>query len=332
MFAIEARSLRKQFGTFVAVRGVDLEIPEGASFGMLGPNGAGKSTLIRLLTTLLLPSSGTARVAGHDVQRNPSAVRKSIGVIPQASTSDPDLTAAENMNFYAGLCDLPYRDRRKRIDDLLASVGLLEWRDKRVGTFSGGMRRRLEIARSLLQQPKVLFLDEPTLGLDPAGRLAMGDMIRRLQSQGDLTVFLTTHYLEEADQLCSRIAIFDRGEVVAMDTPANLKASLPVTHSIETSFHSAPVDWPEILSKLSAVEGVEIQNGFCRIESRNTMATVADLLQVSRTYSVGVGSLVVKKTSLEDVYVHYTGRGLRDSADGANRLDVRYLYDRSMPR
>src|SRR5256885_1434712 len=148
MLAIETHSLRKQFGDFVAVKGVDLQVPEGTSFGLLGPNGAGKSTLIRMLNTLLVPSSGRALVAGYDVQKNADGVRKSIGVIPQAATSDSDLTAAENMNFFAGLCNLPFSGRRKRIEELLASVSLLEWKDKKVGTFSGGMRRRLEIARS----------------------------------------------------------------------------------------------------------------------------------------------------------------------------------------
>lgn len=332
MIAIETRSLRKQFGDFVAVKGATLDVPEGTSFGLLGPNGAGKSTLIRMLTTLLAPTSGTAFVAGHDVQKKPDAVRKSIGVIPQGSTSDPDLTAAENMIFYAGLCDLPFRGRRKLVDELLASVDLLEWRDKRVGTFSGGMRRRLEIARGLLQKPKVLFLDEPTLGLDPTSRLAMGEMIQRLQSRGGLTVFLTTHYLDEADQLCARIAIIDHGEIIAMDTPANLKASLAVARSIETSFASVPPGWPEIVSKLPGVEKIEMQEGFCRLESRNTMATVAGIIEAAREYAVEIASLVVKESSLEDVYVHYTGRDLRDAAHGSARRDISHLYDTSRSR
>lgn len=326
--AILTHSLCKQFGHFVAVKDVSLEVPAGTTFGLLGPNGAGKSTLIRMLTTLLIPTSGTAWVAGCDVRRRPDAVRKAIGVIPQASTSDPDLTAAENMTFYAGLCGLRYRGRRKLVDELLGSVGLFEWRNQRVGTFSGGMRRRLEIARSMLQSPKILFLDEPTLGLDPQARLAMAEMIRRLQSQSGFTCFLTTHYLDEADQLCSLVAIFDHGQIIAMDTPANLKASLAAARSVEASFSSVPPGWPEILSRIPGVEDLQVQNGFCRIQSRNTMSTVTGIIEAARTHSVTVTSLAVKENSLEDVYVHYTGRDLRDSADGPNLREIRHLYER----
>jgi ABC-2 type transport system ATP-binding protein len=328
MLAIETHALCKQFGSFCAVKDVNLQIPAGTTFGLLGPNGAGKSTLIRMLTTLLVPTSGKAFVAGNDVQKKPAAVRRAIGVIPQASTSDPDLTATENMTFYAGLCGLPFRGRRKLAHELLESVGLLEWKDRRVGTFSGGMRRRLEIARSLLQSPRVLFLDEPTLGLDPQARIAMADMIRRLQSQSAFTCFLTTHYLDEADQLCSVVAIFDHGQIIAMDTPSKLKASLAAARSVEASFSSTPADWQEILSRISGVETLQVHNGSCLIQSRNTMSTVSGILEAAQAHSVTVTSLVVKENSLEDVYVQYTGRDLRDSADGSNRREIGHLYER----
>jgi ABC-2 type transport system ATP-binding protein len=324
---LETQSLRKQFGEFVAVKGVTFDVPAGSSFGMLGPNGAGKSTLIRMLTTLLVPTSGRAIVAGFDVQKHPDAVRRAIGVIPQASTSDPDLTARENMAFYAGLCELPFRGRRPLISELLESVGLLEWADKRVGTFSGGMRRRLEIARSLLQKPKVLFLDEPTLGLDPTARIAMAEMIEKLQAQSGLTIFLTTHYLDEADQLCARIGIFDHGQIIAMDTPANLKASVTVPCYIDVRLHGVRQEWQEILSRLAGVESVEFENGHFRILSRNTMTTVADIVAASKEYGIQVSSLIVRENSLEDVYVHYTGRDLRDSAGSSSRVEVSHLYE-----
>src|SRR5437867_4852236 len=214
MAAIEARALRKQFGSLTAVDDVSLEVADGENFALLGPNGAGKSTLIRLLTTLLSPSSGTALVAGHDVRSDPDAVRRSIGVVPHALTSDPKLTAAENLEFYAKLHRVPSARRAKLVDELLGLIDLLQWRNKLVGTFSMGMRRRLEIARSLVHRPRILFLDEPTTGLDPASRLAMWEMLARMKAQSELTIFLTTHYMEEADQACDRAAIFDHGKVV----------------------------------------------------------------------------------------------------------------------
>jgi ABC-2 type transport system ATP-binding protein len=226
MTGIRTDRLRKQFGTFVAVRNVSFEVADGENFGLLGPNGAGKSTLIRLLTTLVEPTSGTAEVAGHDVRREPAAVRRAIGVIPQAFTSDLNLTAAENLDFYAKLYSISARRRQPMVRDLLEAVGLSAWRDRLVGTFSGGMRRRLEIARSLMHEPRVLFLDEPTTGLDPVSRLHMWDMIRRLKARTGVTLFLTTHDMEEAEQLCAQLAIFDHGAIVAQGSPARLKAQV----------------------------------------------------------------------------------------------------------
>ena len=260
--AIRAEHLRKVFGDFVAVHDVSIDVPSGSSFALLGPNGAGKSTLIRMLTTLVEPTSGTATVAGHDVVAASDAVRRAIGVIPQALTSDPELTAAENLEFYAGLYSVPRDLWPGIVTRLLELVNLTAWRDRMVGTFSGGMRRRLEIARSLIHRPQVLFLDEPTTGLDPASRQAMWEMIRDLQQASGLTLFLTTHYMDEADELCDRIAICDHGRIVAAGSPAELKRE-------------------------------------------------------------------VGGQTLEDVFIAYTGRALRDSAEGDARLDVRHLYDRS---
>ncbi len=222
--AIRADHLRKVFGDFVAVHDVSLEVSAGSSFALLGPNGAGKSTLIRMLTTLVEPTSGNATVAGHDVMQAPDAVRRAIGVIPQALTSDPELTAAENLEFYAGLYSVPRGEWRGLVTRLLELVNLAAWRDRMVGTFSGGMRRRLEIARSLIHRPEVLFLDEPTTGLDPTSRHAMWEMIRDLQHASGLTLFLTTHYMDEADELCDRIAICDHGRIVASGTPGGAQA------------------------------------------------------------------------------------------------------------
>ena len=198
--AIRTRALRKEFGSFVAVDNIDLEVYAGETFALLGPNGAGKSTFIRMLTTLTALTSGYAEVFGHDVERTPDAVRAVIGVVPQAMTSDPDLTAQENLNFYAGLYGVPRARCRELSETLLQAVDLLKWRDKPVCTFSGGMRR-LEIARSMIHQPRVLFLDEPTTGLDPASRIAMWETIGQLKRETHLTIFLTTHYMEEAENL-----------------------------------------------------------------------------------------------------------------------------------
>jgi ABC-2 type transport system ATP-binding protein len=326
--AIRTERLRKQFGLAAAVEGVTFEVPDGQNFALLGPNGAGKSTLIRLLTTLIAPTSGRAEVAGHDVQRAPDAVRRAIGVIPQAYTSDPGLTAAENLHFYGRLYGMRVARRTAMVDELLATVGLEEFRDKLVGTFSGGMRRRLEIARSLMHEPRILFLDEPTTGLDPVSRLHMWDMIRRLKLRTGVTLFLTTHYMEEADELCDRIAIFDHGKVVAEGTPAQLKARLGATGTIAVEFASPPAGWADVVRRLPGVQAVEAADGRWRIESRDRMETVGALVAQARRSSVPLLSLVAEGRTLEDVFIAFTGRDLRDQAGGKPHMDVRHLYER----
>jgi ABC-2 type transport system ATP-binding protein len=326
--AIRTLDLRKQFGDFVAVKGVTFEVAEGENFGLLGPNGAGKSTLIRMLTTLIEPSSGTAEVVGCDVRRDADSVRRAIGVIPQALTSDPDLTAAENLEFYAKLYSVPRASRRRMVDELLEAVDLSDWRHRAVGTFSGGMRRRLEIARSLMHQPRVLFLDEPTTGLDPVSRMHMWEMIRRLKAQTGVTLFLTTHYMEEADQLCDQIAVFDHGRIVAQGSPARLKARVRTTHTIEAEFGRRPPGWADVVRRLPGVEAVRTGIDTCVIESSDRMVTVSALLDAARRAAVTVSSLVVKGNTLEDVFVQYTGSHLRDAADDKRQIEVGHLYDR----
>jgi len=325
--AIRTQDLRKQFGDFVAVQGVTFEVAEGENFGLLGPNGAGKSTLIRMLTTLIEPTSGPAEVAGQDARRDADSVRRAIGVIPQALTSDPDLTAAENLDFYAKLYSVPHVSRRRMIDELLASVDLTEWRHRLVGTFSGGLRRRLEIARSLMPRPRVLFLDEPTTGLDPVSRLHMWEIIRRIKAQTGVTLFLTTHYMEEADQLCDQIAIFDHGRIVAQGSPNRLKALVRTTHTIEAEFTRSPPGWADVVRRLPGVEAVRMGIDTCVIESRDRMVTVSALLDAARRAAVVVSSLVVKGNTLEDVFVQHTGSELRDMADEKRQLEVSHLYD-----
>jgi len=225
--AIEVKNIVKKFGDFTAVNGINFEVKDGEIFGLLGPNGAGKSTLIRMMVTLLPPTSGTAIINGFDVVKKADDVRRSIGVIPQAMTSDLELTVYENLLIFAKLYGVPRDTRSRLIAELLAAVELTQWADKPVKNLSGGMRRRVEIARGLVHEPRVFFLDEPTTGLDPVSRTAVWGMLRKIKSQRDLTVLITTHYMDEADKLCDRIAIVDHGKLVALDSPEALKASIP---------------------------------------------------------------------------------------------------------
>src|ERR1039457_6073854 len=248
--AIEVEHIVKRYGEFTAVDDISFSVKEGEIFGLLGPNGAGKSTLIRMMTTLIPISSGAARVAGHDVARDPDSVRRTIGVIPQALTSDLDLTVEENLNIYAKLYDVPAKRRKEAIAELLETVDLTKWRDAQTKTLSGGMRRRLEIARGLVHSPRIFFLDEPTTGLDPVSRVAVWEMLTNIKSKRQLTILITTHYMDEADRLCNRIAIVDHGKLVALDTPEALKASVPGSNVIEAHFEHIPPDWEERLRAL----------------------------------------------------------------------------------
>src|SRR5512146_1898499 len=226
MNAIDVRGIVKKFGDFTAVNGISFQVKSGEIFGLLGPNGAGKSTLIRMLTTLLPPTSGTAVVGGFDITKQADSVRRAIGVIPQAMTSDLELSVEENLLIFAKLYGVPREKRNRLITELLEAVELSEWRDKPVKNLSGGMRRRVEIARGLVHEPRVFFLDEPTTGLDPVSRVAVWELLRKIKAERELTILLTTHYMDEADRLCDRIAIVDHGELKALDSPLKLKASL----------------------------------------------------------------------------------------------------------
>jgi len=328
MAAIEVKNIVKQFGTFTAVNGVTFSVEAGEIFGLLGPNGAGKSTLIRILTTLLPPTGGTARVNGFDVVTQADEVRKSIGVIPQAMTSDLELSVEENLLIFAKLYGVP-RERRKRLmADLIESVELTQWADKPVKNLSGGMRRRVEIARGLVHEPRIFFLDEPTTGLDPVSRVAVWEMLRKIKTGRDLTVLLTTHYMDEADRLCDRIAIVDHGELKALDSPLKLKTSIPGKNVLEVSFSATPEDWTERLSHLPAVEDVKGNDGVFRIASGNGPATTLALMELAEQASITVNSLSVQSTTLDDVFVHYTGRALRDALQEAAPHDFSFVTRR----
>jgi len=328
MNAIEVRGIVKTFGAFTAVKGISFAVEEGEIFGLLGPNGAGKSTLIRMMTTLLPPTSGTAIINGFDVVGDADGVRRSIGVIPQALTSDLELSVEENLIIFAKLYGVPRAKRRKLIDELLEAVELTQWRDAPVKHLSGGMRRRVEIARGLVHEPRIFFLDEPTTGLDPVSRVAVWEMLQRIKSQRDLTVLLTTHYMDEADKLCDRIAIVDHGELKALDSPMKLKTSIPGKNVLEVSFTAVPDGWVERLQRLPFVEGVGNEDRIFRINSNNGPATTLALMEAAAQSNVGVLSLSVQSTTLDDVFVHYTGRALRDSLQDASAQDSPFMLRR----
>ena len=328
MLDVDIDNLSKYFGSFCAVDRMTFGVKHGEVFGLLGPNGAGKSTLIRMLTTLVTPSSGHARVNGFDVGREADAVRKSIGVIPQAMTSDLDLTAIENLTIFAKLYGLTPQKRKSAIRELLAAVNLTDWGDKQVKTFSGGMRRRLEIARGLVHEPRTLILDEPTTGLDPVSRVAVWEMLDRLRRERDLTVMLSTHYMDEADKLCDRVAIVDHGKLVALDSPLKLKTSIPGTNTIEVSFSSVPADWRLTLESLPDVAAVKADDGVYRLSSNNGPRTVVALMDAVHAAKISIASLAVQSTTLDDVFVHYTGHDLRDAAHKPNPAESRFIIRR----
>jgi len=316
--AIEVSHIVKKYGDFTAVDDVSFSVKEGEIFGLLGPNGAGKSTLIRMMTTLIPITSGKARIGGHDVAKEPNAARRMIGVIPQALTSDLDLTVEENLNIYAKLYDVPAKERQTSIDELLGLVDLTKWRDAQTKTLSGGMRRRLEIARGLVHHPKIFFLDEPTTGLDPVSRVAVWEMLGNIKEKRRLTILITTHYMDEADRLCDRIAIVDHGKLVALDTPMALKASVPGSNVIEAQFENAPRDWEQRLHALDDVTSVQHEGaGMYRVLTGNGSRTTTELVELAVQNGVAVKSLSVQNTTLDDVFVHYTGRQLRDELQKA---------------
>jgi ABC-2 type transport system ATP-binding protein len=321
MNAIDVRSIVKKFGQFTAVNGISFAVEEGEIFGLLGPNGAGKSTLIRMLVTLLLPTAGTAIVNGFDVVKESDGVRQSIGVIPQAMTSDLELSVEENLIIFAKLYSVPRTKRERLIADLLEAVELTQWRKAQVKNLSGGMRRRVEIARGLVHEPRIFFLDEPTTGLDPVSRVAVWEMLAKIKSERNLTILITTHYMDEADKLCDRIAIVDHGELKALDSPLKLKASIPGKNTLEVSFSATPPGWQERLERLPGVETVTAHDNVFRIQTANGPATTLALMELAAGAGLTVVSLSVQSTTLDDVFVHYTGRALRDALQEANPLD-----------
>jgi ABC-2 type transport system ATP-binding protein len=316
--AISVRGLSKAYGSLKAVDSVNLSIAHGEIFGLLGPNGAGKTTLISMLVTMRKPSSGKALVNGFDIARQADSVRKSIGIVFQDPSLDDELTAAENLDIHAALYAVPKQERKKRIAEAVKLVGLERNLNNVVKTFSGGMKRRLEIARGLIHHPKVLFLDEPTIGLDPQTRAAIWQYIKELNKSEGITVILTTHYMDEADSVCERIAIIDAGKIIAIDSPENLKNGLG-GDIISIKCGSSP-DCTKQLSKLDWVKKVVKHDGFIDVRVEKGEEKIPKILLLMEKQGIEVESVSLRKPSLDDVFLHYTGRTIRE--EEANPKDA----------
>ncbi|MFW5637833.1 MAG: ATP-binding cassette domain-containing protein [Methanoculleus sp.] len=308
---IEVRDLEHTFNGIKAVRGITFSVRKGEIFSFLGPNGAGKSTTINILTTLLPPQTGMVQVAGYDVAREPDKVRKSIGIVFQDEVLDRDLTVWETMEFHGRLYSIPRGERRQRIADMLRVVELESKRDERTKNLSGGMKRRLEIARGLMTRPEVLFLDEPTSGLDPQTRIRMWDYIRQVNAAGT-TIFLTTHYMEEADMLSDRISIIDHGRIVTTGTPDELKSSLG-----EDVVYLETVDDTkarEVLQGVGDIRSItDSPRGLSITISTDGSHCLPRIVERVRDAGIEISSVNLKKPTMDDVFVHYTGRELRDT-------------------
>jgi len=288
------------------------EVAEGEFFGFLGPNGAGKTTLIRMLTTLLKPTGGKAVVSCCDVAKEPAAVRRAIGVVPQAMTSDLDLTGYENMDIYGRFYGIRSRERKERIRYLLEMVGLTARENDLVATYSGGMRRRLEIARVLVHKPKILFLDEPTIGLDPQSRRVVWGLLEKLMEGDSLTIFLTTHYMDEAEALCKRVAIIDAGKIIAIGSPDELKSQIPGNDIVSLSLAGLPESIVEKAEALPFVRKIIVEDNYIRAYVDSGAKNLPTLIDEVRSSGGTVLSATVHEQSLEDVFIHFTGKSIRE--------------------
>jgi ABC-2 type transport system ATP-binding protein len=313
MKAIDATNLRKTYGSILALDGLSLEVDAGTIFGLLGPNGAGKSTTVKILTTLSRADSGEARVAGLDVVRDADIVRRSIGVVGQKPGLDPDATGRENLEMQAGLYGIHGAARRARVDELLEAIGLAEAADRLAKTYSGGMQRRLDVALGLVHRPEVLFLDEPTTGLDPEARAELWHEIERLAREDEMTILLTTHYLEEADRLASQLAIVDRGRVVAEGSPEELKSALRGDTVQVELVESSNGDAAAALRRLHGVSELSVDGRLLRARVENGAAAIPSLITTLEQGGLHVASATIARPSLDDVYLRYAGRSFQQA-------------------
>ena len=311
MNAIEVTNLKKEFkGGIKAVDGIDLKVKEGEMFGLLGPNGAGKTTTIRMLATMTRPTSGTAMVCGTDVTKDPDSVRRCIGIVFQDPALDDQLTGRENLDFHARMYGMAKKEREERIKEVLEIVELSDRAKDMVGKYSGGMRRRLEIARGLMHRPKVLFLDEPTIGLDAQTRRVIWDHIIKLNKAYNITIILTTHYMEEADVLCERVAIIDHGKILSLDTPARLKDSMGgdvITLRVDDSGRMF-----KLLKAMKGAANLKLHDHSVSAAVANAGSRIPDILKTAEKAGIKVESVDLHKPTLEDVFIHFTGKTIRD--------------------
>ncbi len=314
MNSIETRSLTKSFGGVLAVDNISLKIAESEIFGFLGPNGAGKSTTMMILTTLLKPTSGQALVAGYDVTRDAKKVRQHIGYVQQETTVDEYLTGRENLLLQAKLNHIEKKIIGSRIDEILDLIELTDKQDDAVITYSGGMRKRLDIAGGLLHRPSVLFLDEPTVGLDIQTRRKIWKYIREIHKEYKMSILLSTHYMEEADQLCDRIGIVDHGKIQAIDTPKSMKSALG-QEIIHLTIDSEPQSLLSRIKKLDDVKDIKIQNEKIAVFTANGARVIPKIFQISADCGVRIDSISLTRPTLDDVFLSYTGHELRDGGD-----------------
>jgi ABC-2 type transport system ATP-binding protein len=327
---IKVDGLSKIFnGKVKAVDNISFEVREREIFGFLGPNGAGKTTTINMLTTLLRPTSGSAVICGHDLHRHPNDVRASVGIVPQEYTSDEDMTGIGNIVFCGDLYGVPRKVSSERALELLDLVGLSDAASRKVQTYSGGMRRRLEVACGLINHPRLLFLDEPTLGLDVQTRTAVWQYIRKLKEDYGMTLFMTTHYLEEADGICDRIAIIDHGKIVKVGTPSELKASLG-GDIIELGVKESAEDLTQLIQSVQGVREVKKTDHEYRIKSALGEEAAPVIIELLREKGLHVTKIMVTKPTMDQVYLEFTGRSIRDvEADRAEMMRQRVTIRRA---
>ena len=316
---VEVRNLSKTFGKLKAVDNVSFEVKKGEIFGFLGPNGAGNSTTINMLTTLLKPSSGSAKVCGYDVCKNANEVRRNVGVVPQEYTADEDMTGRDNIILCADLYGLPRNISLPHAEELLELVELTDAANRKVSTYSGGMRRRLELASGLINYPKLLFLDEPTLGLDVQTRTAVWNYIRMMKQEYHMTLFLTTHYLEEADALCDRIAIIDHGHIVRIGTPAELKASIGGDVIVIGVVEKTP-DISSAVAQIKLVKDVKKNDGVYRIKAERGEEATPEIIDLIRSRGLHVTKIELTKPTLDEAYLEYTGRSMREEETNRQQM------------
>jgi len=303
----------------LAVNDISLSVKPGEIFGFLGPNGAGKSTTIMILTTLLKPTSGQALISGIDVMTNAKKVRENIGYVQQETTVDEYLTGRENLMLQAKLNHIPKNEINKRIDELLELIELTDKQDKTVGTYSGGMRKRLDIAGGLLHRPKVLFLDEPTVGLDIQTRRKIWQYIKKIHDEFEMTIFLTTHYMEEADKLCDRIGIIDGGKIQVIDSPENMKKAMGhevISIILEEENHTL---FLSDLKKIEFVKKISEDGTKLTIFTSNGTEVIPKIFQISSELEIKINSISLTQPTLDDVFISYTGHEIRDDDSGFNR-------------